>query len=49
MKKILYIATIMAVTALLIIVISKIIGFKNSIIPAAIILPVLYYFNKNKK
>ena len=51
MKKYLPIVTIMAVTAILIIIISKIIGGDNPIFPAVIIgtiLPVLYLFNKNK-
>ena len=51
MKKYLSIVTIMTVTAILIIVISKIIGGDNSILPAVIIgtiLPVLYLFNNNK-
>ena len=49
MKKYLPVIIIMSVTAILITVISKILGGENSILPAVIIgtiLPVLYLFNK---
>ena len=49
MKKYLPVIIIMSVTAILIIVISKILGGEYSILPAVIIatiLPVLYLFNK---
>ena len=50
MRKYISIVTIIAVTTILIIVISRMLGVEGSIIPAAImsaILPVLYLFNKN--